>query len=133
MPANFEQAFSLNRPNRLVGSGGEVVVKGVSNANTPPMRLDVGDRLIGIGVTHLVEDLGRPPGLDTFVAMNAANPVAVKSALRAFEVATKTESSNGFDFTFKPLSSQDYSDTLAFVSQGKVIIPAESIPRERSS
>ncbi|MBS1914539.1 MAG: hypothetical protein JST22_21320 [Bacteroidetes bacterium] len=90
------------------------------------MRIDVGDRLIGIGVTQIIEDLGRPPGLDTCRVFGVDKPA--KMACRAFQVDTKTQTQAGFDFTFKPLSPQDYSDTLALVSNGAAQIPASSIP-----
>jgi hypothetical protein len=88
--------------------------------------MDVGDRLIGIGLTHLIESLSRPPGLDSFRAIFDAD--VSKVALRAFEVARKEPGPDGIEFSFAPLSPSEYSETLEAVSEGAVRIPAESIP-----
>lgn len=124
----FEENFFYGEVNKFVGSGGEVLIKGEKNADTPPTRIDVGDRLIGIGVTHTVESLSRPPGPDTFRAFNIESGNELKAALRAFEVAKKDRAQDGFDFTLAPLSPTDYSDLIERVSGGSVKIPPESIP-----
>lgn len=72
-PKPFEDNFFFNELNRIVGSGGEILLKGSQNASAPRTRMDVGDRLIGIGVTHMVESLSRPPGPDSFRAVNASS------------------------------------------------------------
>lgn len=128
MAIYFDEAMFLNDLNMIVGSGGEVIVKGPGNLNAPPMRLDVGDRLIGIGITHGIENCSLPPGPDAVVAFIGGGPIKPKTALRAFEVTSKIPTVDGFDFGFAPLSSQDYSETLATVTHGKVMIAPETIP-----
>jgi hypothetical protein len=125
---HFEDNFFYDELNRFVGSGGEVFLKGARNLNSSSTRMDVGDRLIGIGVTHVIENLSQPPGPDSFEAMNFSTGKELKKAVRAFEVAKKSNGPDGFDFEFKPLSPQDYCDTLELVSTGAVRIRPESIP-----
>ena len=122
---SFDDALFFNEINRFIGSGGEVLIKGSANTSTPRTLMQVGDRLIGIGITHMVERFTQPPGLESFNVFKytAADPGAVKMALRAFEVSTKTQNQNGgFDFTFKPLTSADYSDALEHVSNARKAI-----------
>lgn len=124
----FEDNLFYGEVNRFVGSGGEILVKGEQNKDAPPTRIDVGDRLIGIGVTHLVESLSRTPGPDAFRAMSIESSSDRKMALRAFEVATKEQVQDGFNLTLAPLSPRDYSELVERVSGGLVKIPVESIP-----
>jgi hypothetical protein len=123
---SFERHFFFNELNRMCGSGGELLLKGDPTA--PMGRMDIGDRLIGIGVTHLVESLSRPPGPASFRSMAAGSRGPLKYAARAFTVASKTVTPNGHDFAFAPLSPQDYCDTLATVSQGRVRMAPGDIP-----
>lgn len=146
---SVDELFFFNELNRFLGSGGEILVNemlseddpttpGVDRDGTvadpdldgpiPPhliQRLDVGDRLIGIGIAHAVESLSRPPGRETFHALVSSGP---KAALRAFVVVKKEVIESGFKFTFGPLSPQEFSDLVAEVSDGLVKIPVESIP-----
>jgi hypothetical protein len=122
----FEEGFFSGDMNRFVGSGGEVLLK--ADPDAPPTRMDVEDRLIGIGATHLVENLSVPPGPDAFHAMDAKSGLSAKFAERAFTVTAKEPSEQGFEFSFAPLSPDDYSRTLFQVSHGRVEIPAASIP-----
>jgi hypothetical protein len=125
----FEENFFYGEVNRFVGSGGEALIKGERNRDAPSTRIDVGDRFIGVGVSHLVESLSRPPGPDTFRALNLGpGSGGSKIAARAFEVARKDQTQDGFDLTLSPLSPTDYSELLERVSGGLVKVPAESIP-----
>lgn len=123
---SFEQRFYEGRLNRFVGSGGEVLLKAEKDA--PSSRMDVGDRLIGIGAAHLIEDLSAPPGPDSFRATTGEADFLVKCAARGFTVTAKNETSSGFDFTFAPFSPKTYADTLETVSGGAVRIAPASIP-----
>jgi hypothetical protein len=123
---DFEDLFYLNRLNRFSGSGGEVLLKNDSGGE--PGRMDVGDRLIGIGVTHLIEDLSRPPGPDTFHPTTVESGNSRKIATRSFRVRAKDQTEEGFDFRFDPLTPEEYSATLTEVSEGTVAIPPGSIP-----
>jgi hypothetical protein len=123
----FSKAFFIGEPNRFIGSGGEVIVKGPGNTGGDTL-IEVGDSLIGIGVTHLVEGLGRTPGPDAFRPLTKSHQEPSKKALRAFQVAEKREVSGGFDFSFKPLAPAVYSALLESVSDAAVSIPAEEIP-----
>lgn len=125
---DFEESFFFGELNRFMGSGGEILVKGSQNTSAPPTRIDVGDRLIGIGVTHLVESLSRPPGLDSFRAFASSASSPAKSALRAFEVTGKERREDGFHFDLSALSPTDYSALVSQVSGGAVNIPANTIP-----
>lgn len=120
----FEENVFLGEANKFVGSGGELLVKAETKA--PATRIDVGDRLIGIGVTHYVESLERAPGLDSFRAISPQDEA--KFALRGFEVVTKERTPEGFNFRFGPLAPSSYNATLRAVSEGAVDIPASSIP-----
>jgi hypothetical protein len=125
----FEEALFLGELNRFVGSGGELLIKGSKGANSSSTQMDVGDRLIGIGVTHIVESLSRPPGLDSFHALGIDANVVPKIALRGFEVIAKQETPSGFDFRFAPLPPEEYSSLVEQVSEGAVRIPAQTIPK----
>jgi hypothetical protein len=151
----LDQVLFTDQTNRLVGIGGEILVNRVlsgddprtpgndpdgqvadpdGNGPIPPhliQRLDVGDWLVGIGVTQRVEcvdclarpdrvrHLGRGPG-----RMGIA-----KSAARAFEVRTRERILEEYRYTFQPLSPEDFSAAVAQASGGAVTIPPASIPR----
>lgn len=89
-------------------------------------RIDVGDRLVGIGATLEVEcDSCSPPE----VARSLPGLVPIKSALRAFEVISKIPNPDGgYSFTFGPLTPDEFSNTVSNVSNGAVSIPSSSIP-----
>ncbi|MCC6522373.1 MAG: hypothetical protein IT373_06915 [Polyangiaceae bacterium] len=124
----FEDNLFYGELNRFSGSGGEVLVKGPNNAGAPATRIDVGDRLIGIGVTHIVETLSRPPGPESFRAMHKESGSVTKFALRAFQVAQKVPGANGFDFGLAPLTPDEFSDLTERVSGGAVRIAPNTIP-----
>ncbi len=126
--AKFEDSIFFNELNRFVGSGGELVLK-KSQKEDGDTKIDVGDILIGIGVTHLVESLSRPPGLDSFRSFDV-NSLAYdrKMAARAFRVVAKEQTDEGFDFRFEPLSPNEYSEALSEVSEGTVNIDPKTIP-----
>ena len=126
---SFESAFFPGEVNRFVGSGGEVLVKG--EGNSEETTIEVGDQLVGIGVTHLVETLDRPPGLDTFHAFgvhDVRHPLTKKVAMRGFEVVFKEGGEGGYDFGFAPLAPDRYAALVERVSGGAVSIPPETIP-----
>jgi hypothetical protein len=122
----FEQSFFLGDLNRFVGSGGEVLLK--RDSAGPSSRIDVGDRFIGIGATHLIESLSRPPGPGAVRATTGAAAAAPKLALRAFAASAKDPVDDGYRFSFEPLPPDAYAETLAEVSGGAAVIPAETIP-----
>lgn len=121
----FEEKFFSNEINRFVGSGGEMLIKGVRNREAPQTRIDVGDRLIGIGMTHIVESLSRVPGPESF---RVTTEDAAKAAMRAFVVTGKNEDPEGFVFALSPLSPQDYSALVDHVAGSSVKISHETIP-----
>jgi hypothetical protein len=86
----------------------------------------VGDCLIGIGVTHIVESLSRPPGPESFRALNEG--IEKKMALRAFRVASKNVGGAGVDLTLSPLPPAEYSALVSKVSGGEVAIDPATIP-----
>lgn len=122
----FEDRLFLGATNRFVGSGGEVLIK--KDPHQPPGRLDVGDRLMGIGATHMVENLDVAPGPDSFHSTSMESDFQVKSALRAIEVTAKEETKEGYDFTFQALTPKAYSETLEELSEGAVRILPDEIP-----
>jgi len=147
-PKRVDSLFFLGELNRFAGSGGEILINRVlseDDASTPGkdqdgqlgdpdsngpipehviQRLDVGDRLAGIGIAHLVESLSHPPGPSTFHAAGDNK----KNAARVFQVKTKQATANGFSFTFSPLSPDEFSATVAELSSGAVKIAAATIP-----
>lgn len=123
----FHEAFFPGEDNRFVGSGGEVLVKEQAGRDTT--RMEIGDRLIGIGVAHVVESVSRTPGIDSFNAVNPDNGYQAKVAARAFGVVSKDEVEGGFEFGFEPLEPDEFSELIAEVSEGAASIPAETIPK----
>lgn len=121
----FKKYFYFNEVNNMVGSGGEFLIKGEANKNSPSTLIEVGDLFVGIGVTHMVESLSRNPGPDAFRV--ASYPA--KTAARAFRIVEKKQVNTGFDFVVDALSPKEYSDLLKKVSQGAVDIPADTIPQ----
>jgi hypothetical protein len=144
------EIFFINELNKFVGTGGEILLNLVLSEDDPTtpgfdpdgvladpdldgpiskhiiQRLDVGDRLVGIGTSQTVECVSCPRlesralGLDVYEA---------KNALRAFKVIEKVAvAGGGFNFTFGPLSPEEYSATIKTASGGSVTIPAETIP-----
>jgi len=59
----LEDNFFYNETNRFVGSGGEILHKKDQSRGPQLTKMEVGDILIGISITHLIETLGRPPVL----------------------------------------------------------------------
>ncbi len=123
---SFEDRFFFGATNRFVGSGGELLKK--RDPQAPPGRMDVGDRLMGIGATHMIENLDVPPGPDSFHSTSMESDFQVKSALRAIEVTAKEKTDEGYDFSFRALTPQAYSETLEELSEGTVEIPPDQIP-----
>lgn len=123
----FHNLFFYNEINKFSGSGGELLVKGAGNASAPSSRIDVGDRLVGIGVAHTVESLSRTPGPDSYRATNSPAPMP-KIAARAFQVSNKTRDPSGFSFDFEPLPANDFSTLVEQVSHGAVKLAPETIP-----
>lgn len=124
----FDAKYFLGEINRFSGSGGELLVKGAGNESAPPTRIDIGDRLIGIGVTHTIESMSRAPGPDSFNATNRPNG-PVKMAARAFQAVEKTKTSDGFSFGFAPLEPSDFIELVSRVSGGAAKLEAGSIPK----
>jgi len=122
-PRAFAKSFYLNCVNKMVGSGGETLVKGAKNRGGSQNKIEIGDRLIGIGVTHFIENMEQTPGPNSFTL--GPGP---KMAARAFETVSKEEIDGGYSFLFSPLLPTDYSALLEEVSRGTARIPAESIP-----
>lgn len=122
----FEDRLFLGELNRFVGSGGEVLMKADRSASED--RMDVGDRLMGIGATHYIESLDRPPGPGALHATTLESDFQVKSALRAIQVVSKEETDDGFEFQFSPFAPEDFSQTLEELSEGAVQISASEIP-----
>lgn len=123
---DFERRFFFSERNKFVGSGAEVLIK--ADAQSPPTRLDVGDRFIGIGATHFIQALDRPPGPDSLHSTTIDSGFSVKAALRSIEVANKRQTANGFEFDFAPLRPRVYSETLEAISGGAVRIDPDTIP-----
>lgn len=123
---SFERTLFPNEVIRFIGSGGESLIKADSDA--PTTRMDVGDRLIGIGMTHLVESMSRPSGPDATHLPAVAAGNSVKIAARAIELTGKEQSANGFDFWFEPLPPIEFSDLIRGVSGSRVHLDPESIP-----
>jgi hypothetical protein len=121
----LETAFYPGSLNRFVGSGGEVLLK--EDPKAPPGRMDVGDRLIGIGITHLIENMDTPPGPESFRSSKEEDR-PMKVAARSFRVTSKVAGEAGHDFRFEPLPPEEYSEALAEVSEGAVAISPDSIP-----
>lgn len=121
----FEDNLFYGCTNRFVGSGGEILIKGEGNAY--PTRMEVGDRLIGIGITETVECLdGNDSG--TIRTPGAELLGDKKLALRAFEITAKRKLWFGHEISLSPLAPREYSRLVEEVSNGAVKIPAESIP-----
>jgi hypothetical protein len=128
-PRRFDLTLYSGELNRIVGSGGELLIKNPANKQGSPTKMEVGDCLIGIGATHFVESLSRPPGLDAFRAMSHENMANErKMAMRAFLISEKNKSDDGFDFRMTPLSPENYSQLLGKVSEGKMNISSATIP-----
>jgi len=123
----FRQQFRLGEMNRMWGTGGEVLVKAPENRNRgQDTRIEIGDRLIGIGMTHFVQHLEQPPGL--------ANPLArfppdrPKMAARAFQAHSIVETPDGVELRFRPLAPVDYAALIDEVSGGDAGIDPDTIP-----
>lgn len=139
--------FFLNEQNLMSGSGGEVHLNDVLSGDDPAtpgfdldgtiadpdlggpipphliQRLDVGDRLVGIGVTVRIDGLSSGDSVFLGVGNN------LKTAARAFVVTGKQPNpGGGFDFIFGPLSPTDFSAAVNEASEGAVTVPAASIP-----
>ena len=127
-PRRFDETLFAGGLNRMVGSGGELLIKNPDTPESPRDKMEVGDCLIGIGATHLVENLDQPPGPDAFRATSLNTPGDKKMAMRAFRIADKTEGANGFDIRLSPLSPKEYSLLVAQVSGGLVHVPPSTIP-----
>ena len=123
----IETDMYLGERNRMVGSGGELLIKGKRSADEPATVIEPGDILVGIGVNHLVESLDRPPSLDSFRAADAR--ISHPTALRAMRVDTKRWTPTGVALTFEPLPPPEYSQLISELTGGRVSIPAESIPK----
>jgi hypothetical protein len=123
---SFEDRMFFGSTNRFVGSGGEILIK--DDPQGPPGRMDVGDRLMGIGATHMIENLDVAPGPDSFHSTSMESDFQVKSALRAIEVTAKEETDEGYDFSFRALTPQAYSEILEGLSEGTVRIPPDKVP-----
>jgi hypothetical protein len=122
----FERMFFFNEVNRFVGSGGEVLVKSPKKKRgSSSTRIEIGDRLVGIGVTHLIESLSRPPGPASFRATSEQE----KMAARAFEVTAKKKVGKEYRFGFSPLSPENFSSLIEQVSGGSSRIEPTSIPK----
>ncbi|MBS0533907.1 MAG: hypothetical protein JSR72_07600 [Proteobacteria bacterium] len=124
----FDEKFFFGEVNRFSGSGGELLVKGRGNERGPPTRIEVGDRLIGIGITHTIESMSRPPGPDSFRATNRIDRPC-KMAKRGFEADTKTKIQDGYHFTFKPLEPVEFAELVENVSNGAVKMDGHRIPK----
>lgn len=150
----LDQALFTNQTNRLVGTGGEIVINRVlsgDDSSTPGhdpdgqvgdpdgdgpipahlvQRLDVGDWLVGIGFTDRVECLDCPdgPGRIRVLGRGPDRPGVGKAAARAFEVRSKERVLEEYRYTFRPLSPAEFSSAVAQASGGAVTIPAASIP-----
>jgi hypothetical protein len=114
--SDFEEKFFLGEVNQFLGSGGEILVKGSANRKSAVSVVEVGDRFVGIGITHTVETLSRPPGPETFRAFNLGPGNDMKGAMRAFQVAAKNRVGDGFEFELAPLSPADYSELISSVT-----------------
>src|ERR1044071_6256892 len=122
----FEDNFFFGRTNRLSGSGGELLVKGVGNQYAT--RMEIGDRLIGIGITEWIEDTER--STSDFLREIGPNQLGdSKLALRAFEISNKKSRGIGYEFSLSPLKPKEYSELVELVSDGAVKISPESIPQ----
>ncbi len=140
-----------NELNRFLGTGGEILINSVLSGDDPAtpgfdpdgtmadpdldgpipphliQRLDVGDRLVGIGVTQEVECLSCPPSSASSRAFRAAGSHQ-KAALRAFKVKDKETLPDCFKFSFEPLAPEEFSATVQEASGGAVTVSPESIP-----
>lgn len=125
---SFDKKFFFGEVNRFSGSGGELLIKGTGNEKGPATRIEVGDRLIGIGITHMVESLGRPPGPDSFHATNRIERPC-KMAKRAFEADSKVQTADGYHFKFKPLEPNEFAALVTKVSNGAVKLDGHRIPK----
>ncbi len=121
----FEDNIYFGNKNRFSGSGGEILVKG--DGNTKPNRMEVGDRLIGIGITERIENLNSAdPSIFNEVGRGYFGDS--KLALRAFRIAEKRKRGFGCQITLAALEPTEYSMLVEKVSYGSVNIPAETIP-----
>ncbi|MCW5693566.1 MAG: hypothetical protein KIT48_14495 [Pseudolabrys sp.] len=125
---SFEEKFFFGEVNRFSGSGGEVLVKGSGNERNPATRIDIGDRLIGVGITHTIESMSRTPGPDSFHATNRINR-PTKAAARAFQAVSKTRTSDGYQFGFAPLEPGEFAELAARVSNGAAKLDGRRIPK----
>lgn len=124
----FAEAFYFGELNRFVGSGGELLLKSEDAVEAESTRLGVGDRLIGLGITHVVESLSRPPGPESFRAVNLPSNYQMKVAARSLRITDKRETPNGYEFGFEPLAPAEFSNLLASLSDDRVQIAADTIP-----
>lgn len=121
----FEDNFFFANLNRFSGSGGEILVKGAGNIH--PTRMEVGDRLIGIGIAEKVEALDGGKSR-TFHLIGADQVGDSKMALRAFAIAQKRRTWRGYEISLSPLEPREYSELIEKVSGGTVRIAPETIP-----
>lgn len=150
-PRTVNEALFAGQLNRLPGVGGEILVNRVLSEDDPStpgrdpdgemgdpdgdgpipphviQRLDIGDRLVGIGTTLAIHCTQCEPGQGPRELGTASDQA--KHAARAFVVAGKERVPRGFRFRFSPLSPEEYSATLREASGGAIVIPPESIPR----
>jgi len=111
----------------MVGTGGEIISKAPANRNRGrDTVIEIGDRLVGIGMTHFIESMERVPGLDNPVRDGEGGPE--KLAARAFVATERNETREGVEFRFSPLSPQEFSSLVEEVSNGQAQIDPTSIP-----
>lgn len=129
---SVNESFCTRQTNVMSGNGGEVLLNrviGSADDGTVAgdghtiQRLDVGDRLAGIGQTLTVECLASGISRDL-----GADEYNLKTALRAFEVISKVSDASGFHFTFGSLTPLEYSETIQVASGGALAISVDSIP-----
>ena len=152
-PKTVNESLFVNKSNKFVGTGGEILINLVLSEDDPTtpefdpdgiladpdldgpipehviQRIDVGDRLVGIGASHTLECLDCSSEQEETIYRLGSKTNNLKLAVRAFEVVDKVACDNGFNFTFGPLSPEEYSTTIEIASKGAVKIPVTSIPK----
>ena len=149
---SFGKLLFKNEMNQFVGVGGEVILNITLSPDDPKtkgldpdgkiadpdddgpikshkiVRLDVGDRLAGIGWTTKINCVScRSSGKNVHQIDFSTDHG--KAALRAFQVIDKKLNEDGtYSFKFGPLTPEQYSETIKEASNGAINIPPESIP-----